>query len=458
MKLSQVKTPSGGCATPRDRCGPTKESARLLLKILVPAVAVTVTLAGCSSGNSIPTEGSPSGSVAVGRGGSQTLPNGEVVATDIFNPTSENQEATIRNYDKIPGVNTRAIPADPSKSKPIERSEIPLGDISFILDEEDRNLDYYFEEFPIGGLLVLKDGKIAYERYGLGNNDQTRWTSMSIAKSVTSTLVGAAIKDGLIGSLQDPITKYLPELNETPYKDNTIQQLLRMSSGIRWDEWPYETVEAGGKNDISKYFAAFNSQDPNAMMNLMKSVSRTAPPGSRYNYNTGDYFLLTEVLSRATGKTVSDYFSEKIWKPAGMEKDGFWLLDSPDGGELGGTGFSATLRDYGRYGQFILNGAPGTVPDGWFKEAARPSSANGGEYGYGWKGTPASAWASVDNSPNTLLPFGHTGIYGQKLYIIPEQNIVIVQWGAYTAKEQFETQPEAAAWTAVREAIVAKLK
>ncbi|MFE7720566.1 serine hydrolase domain-containing protein [Nocardia rhizosphaerihabitans] len=407
-------------------------------------MAVSVALTGCSTEST--TAGGMSSSTPTVQPASQTLPNGDVVAADLFNPTRENQAATIRNYDKLPGVGTRVIPADPSRSIPLERSAKPLGDVKFTVNGKDHNLDSYFAEYPIGGFLVLKDGKIAYEKYGLGNNDQTKWTSMSIAKSVTSTLIGAAIKDGLIGSVQDPVTKYLPELSDTVYKENTVQQLLQMSSGVRWDESTYTT---GGNSEISQYFTAFNSGNPDAMMNLMKSVVRIAPPNTRYNYNTGDYFLLTEILSRVTKKTGSDYFSEKIWKPAGMEKDGYWLLDSPGGGELGGTSFSATLRDFGRYGQFILNGAPGAVRDGWFTEAATPRAANGGAYGYGWFTEPASDY---DPQKPALLPFGHSGLYGQKLYINPQRNIVIVQWGGYTADQTNTPQ-----YTAAREAIVQAL-
>lgn len=444
MKMRQAKMPPRR-ATPVGRRGPTKESSRLLRKILVPAVAVTVSLAGCSSTDA-PKEG-PSGSTTVSQA-SQTLANGEVAAANLFDPSPENEPATLRNIDKLNGIGTRTIPSDPSQSKPLEHSAKPLGDVKFTIKHKDYDLDSYFAEYPIGGMLVLKDGKIAYEKYGLGNTDQTRWTSMSIAKSVTSTLIGAAIKDGLIASVQDPVTKYLPELRETAYKDNTIQQLLTMTSGVRWDE---STYTVGGNSEISQYFAALNSGNRDAMMNLMKSVVRIAPPGTRGNYNTGDYFLLAKIVSRVTNKTTSDYLSEKIWKPAGMEKDGFWLLDSPGGQELGGTSFSATLRDFGRYGQFILNGAPGVVPDGWFTEATTPTTAAADDYyyGYGWRtGRPSDY-----GSPRTILPFGHGGLYGQKLHIDPARNIVIVQWGAFPPVGSDSETP----WIAAREAIVKSL-
>ncbi|AUN43174.1 hypothetical protein ASU32_19160 [Tsukamurella tyrosinosolvens] len=362
----------------------------------------------------------------------------------MFDPSPENQAATIRNYDKLPGIGTRVISADPGRSTPLERSAKPLGEVSFMAKGKDYNLDSYFAKFPIGGLLVLKDGEIAYEKYGLGNTDQTKWTSMSIAKSVTSTLIGAAVKDRLIASIDDPVTKYLPELSQSVYKDNTIKQLLSRSSGVRWDETGHSV---GGNSEISQYFAAINSGKPEAMMNLMKSSVRVARPDGRHNYNTGEYFLLTEILSRATKKTASDYLSEKIWKPVGMEKDGYWLLDSPGGGELGGTSFSATLRDFGRYGQFILNRAPGAVSDGWINEAATPKAVNGGDYGYGWRTQVAS---NYDPRKPDLLPFGHEGLFGQKLYIDPLRNIVIVQWGGYVNQDD-------PAWTAAREAIVASL-
>ncbi|WP_245462461.1 serine hydrolase [Rhizobium sp. CCGE532] len=184
--------------------------------------------------------------------------------------------------------------------------------------------------------------------------------------------------------MQDPVTEYLPELRKTVYNDNTLQQLLQMSSGVRWDE---STYTVSGNSEISQYFEAFNSGRRVAMMDLMKSMVRIAPPGVKGNHNTGDYFLLAKIMSRATHKTTTDYFSEKIWKPAGMERDGYWLLDAPDGQELGGTSFSATLRDFGRLGQFFLDDAALIVPKGWFKEAVVPAFALDDDfyYGYGWK-------------------------------------------------------------------------
>ncbi|WFU12802.1 serine hydrolase (plasmid) [Rhizobium sp. CB3090] len=380
--------------------------------------------------------------------GEQILANGEVVAANLFDPSPENEAATLRNIDKLKGIGTRSIQADSGKSKPLERSAKSLGEVRFTVKRKDHDLDSYFAEYPIARMLVLKDGSVAYERYGLGNTEETRWTSMSIAKSVTSTLIGAAIKDGLILTVQDPVTKYLPELRDTVYKENTLQHLLQMSSGVKWDE---STYTVSGDSEISRYFAPFNSGRSNAMMDLMKSIVRIAAPGVRGNYNTGDYFLLAKILSRVTHKTTSDYLSEKIWKPAGMERDGFWLLDAPDGQELGGT--SATLRDFGRLGQFILDEAPRIVPDGWFNEATAPAFALDDDlyYGYGWKTGRSSDYSS----PHAILPFGHGGLYGQKLHIDPTRKMVIVQWGAFppVAPDNDSTTP----WNAIREAITQKI-
>ncbi len=201
-------------------------------------------------------------------------------------------------------------------------------------------------------MLILKNDQIVYETYQYGNTPATRWMSMSLAKSITSTLFGAAIKDGLIGSIDDPVTEYVPRLTGSAYDGVTIRNVLMMASGVRWDE-----TYTNPNSDRRALLEVQLAQKPGGTIDLMSKLPRAVPPGSRFNYSTGETQVAAEILHGALkGKTISQYLSEKVWKPVGMQSDATWWLDSANGVEIGGSGLSATLRDWGRFGVFIENG------------------------------------------------------------------------------------------------------
>jgi len=259
-------------------------------------------------------------------------------------------------------------------------------------------VDEYMATYRVSGLLVIRDGRVLLEKYGLGRRPQDRWTSFSVAKSVTAILVGAAIQDGRIKSLQTPVTDILPELRGSAYDGVTLRQLLMMSSGVRWSE------------DYS---------DPNSDVAVayMRTLPRAHAPGTKFNYNTGETDLVGILLARAVGMGLADYASEKIWKPYGMEMEGAWVTD-PGGLERGGCCISMTLRDYGRVGQFVLDegvidGHP-VLPPGWAREATSKQIENGqAGYGYFWWMQPNGAYQA-------------TGIFGQSITTFREDRIIIV--------------------------------
>ncbi|MGW4125987.1 serine hydrolase domain-containing protein [Nocardia sp. NPDC004711] len=385
-------------------------------------------------------------------------PDNEQIATSVLDPTPENQAATFRNFDRQ-SFATRVIRTDKTRTKPFPRSNKSLDGLHYTFNGTDRTLDRYAsDDNRIAGLLVLKDGAIVHERYGMGNNETSRWTSWSIAKSFTGSLVGAALVDKSIGSLDDPITRYVSELKDSPYQDNTIRQLLQMSSGLRWTSEPYTLY---GDSDIARLFQAAYSNRAGAVMDLMITRPRVAAPGVAFNYANGDTYVLGAVVAKATGKNLSDYLSQKIWQPLGMEADGYWMLDSPGGLEMGGNNLSATLRDYGRFGQFILGGGEGVLPKGWRDEAGQPHSATTGYgklpysgypggYGYQWWCYPPGVAGAHGPTPT----FEAEGVYGQKLYINPSDGVVVVQWAAWPA-EGSQNEKE---YLAVVDAIVNALR
>jgi CubicO group peptidase (beta-lactamase class C family) len=262
----------------------------------------------------------------------------------------------------------------------------------------------------VRGILVLHDGKLLLERYAAPHSPTTRWNSFSVAKSITSTLVGAAIKDGAIRSLDDDVTRYIKALRGSAYEGVTVRQLLTMTSGVRWNE-DYTDVNS----DVARMYALAADPGFNMTTSYVRKLPREAPPGTKWVYKTSETNLVGVLVAEATGKPLAEYLSEKIWRPYGMERDAEWMIDEA-GSEQGGCCLAATLRDYGRFGQFILDGArvdgKAVVPDTWLADATR-NQVPSGAYGYQW-------W------PRDNGAFEGRGIYGQTLHIDPARRVVIV--------------------------------
>lgn len=332
------------------------------------------------------------------------------------------QANTFRNIDRL--FSTRTIPHG-SKVHPLPASDKPLQNFKFTSNGKDYDLYDYVSLNRVSGLLVLKDGKIAFENYQLGNSEKTRWMSMSVVKSITATLVGAAIKDGYIKSIDDPVTKYLPLLAGSAYDGVTVRNLLQMASGVKWNE-----AYTDPSSDRRKMLEIQNAQTPGGVLELMAKLPRAAEPGTRWNYSTGETHVVGALVRAAVGKPVAQYLSERIWAKFGMESDATWWLESPDGLEVGGSGLSATLRDYGRFGLFLLGGGKAggeqILPEGWVKEAGSPKMVDGKLVNYGYMLWP------IPNATGTINEgaFEARGIFGQHIYMNPRENVVVVVWSA----------------------------
>ncbi|RYI98620.1 MAG: class A beta-lactamase-related serine hydrolase, partial [Acetobacteraceae bacterium] len=274
----------------------------------------------------------------------------------------------------------------------------------------------HVERTNIAGLLVLHRGEIRLEHYALGLTEATRWSTMSTVKSMTSTLVGAALRDGSLGSLDDEVAHYLPALRGSAYDGVSVRHLLTMSSGTAWDE----TYTDRGSH-VNRYSKALGDRQPGGVIALLRSLGRAAPPGRRFNYNTGDTYLLGCLLTTATGRPLAEYMTERIWSRWGMECDAYYTLDQEGGQEIGGSRAGVALRDFGRFGQFILSGGGDILPAGWVEEAARPAFAldpaansyGATHYGYSWWLDPDGAMVAV-------------GFAGQSLYVNRAAELVIV--------------------------------
>ena len=329
---------------------------------------------------------------------------------------------TFRNIDRLFPTRTVLGSATPM---PLPPAAVPLTDVHFGDKGRHYDLDAYLDANRIAAILILSEGRVKLERYRFGNTERTRWMSMSIAKSITSTLIGAALKEGHIRSISDPVTRYVPSLAGSAYDGVSVRDVLMMSSGVRWNE-----TYTDPSSDRRRLLEAQISQVPGSALALMKSLPRAAEPGIRYNYNTGETQVVAEILRAATGRPLATYLSERIWTTFGMEADANWWLDSPGGTEIGGSGFSATLRDYGRFGLFLLGGGVAAgdsiLPAGWIQEATTPKVLRDGsplEYGYLW-------WTGATPAARRDGAFMAMGIHGQYLYLNPAANVVIVVWGA----------------------------
>jgi CubicO group peptidase (beta-lactamase class C family) len=344
------------------------------------------------------------------------------VGAEVLFWSQQQRDQNFREMEKIfPGhvvkAGTKVRPLPQGKPLPIAEADVKAG----------------MADLNISGLIVVQDGKVRLERYGLGYGPEGRWTSFSVAKSFTSTLVGAAIRDGYIKSIEDPVTKYIPDLAGGGYDGVTVRQLLTMTSGVKWNE-----DYTDPKSDVARMFsdAVPAGQDPTIW--YMKKLPRESAPGTKWVYKTGETNLIGVLVERATKKSLADYLTEKVWKPWGMERDAFWMTN-PAGSEVSGCCLSVSLRDYARMGMFALSGGKGVVPDDWFAHATSnqvpiPKDEGGFGYGYQWWTMPGSRFAAI-------------GIFGQSILVDPAKKLVVVMSGSWpTATGEKLSATRAAFW------------
>jgi CubicO group peptidase (beta-lactamase class C family) len=365
---------------------------------------------------------------------------------DVTHTSSENQAATFRNQDQ---VWPHSIIRRGDAVRPLPPRARSLADLIFEVGDVRLSLSDFMARSRTAGLLILKDGEIALERYGMGNGPESRWTSFGAATSMTSTLAGAALHDGAIGSLDDPCDLYLPQLCGSAYEGVTVRNVLRMCSGVAWSE----KDQADGRSDVRRLARAMLSRRPGAVLDLLCARPRAQPQGVVFNYSTGESCLLGAVVAAATGRSLADYCAETIWGPGGMEADGCWQLECDDGLELGGLGVSACLRDVGRFGQLVLEDGEAfsgrrVLPTGWRDLAGQPDSAaiafgrlvpgSPAGYGYQWWALPGAPFADGLHAG----AFSAFGGYGQRIYINPAERVVAAIQSAWRQPQDSDAEVE----------------
>ena len=364
------------------------------------------------------------------RGLLATLPTNR----DVLFWSQAQRDAAFRALDRMPILaRSRDVPASGSPTPLPPGPPLTLG----------MDVDAYMAVQRSAALLVVHDGKLRLEKYGLGFDGGGRWTSFSVAKSMTSTLVGAAIRDGYIKSMDDKVSDYIPQMKGSAYDDVSIRQLLTMTSGVRWNE-----DYADPNSDVAQFNKHHPEDGVDALVSYMRRLPREVPAGTRWHYSTGETNLVGVLLGEATKKPLATYLSEKIWVPAGMEQQATWIL-SRSGKEISGCCIQAAARDYARFGLFVLNGAlvngQPIVPEGWLTDAttARTDIGRPGRgYGYQW-------WTYADGC------FAARGIFGQGIFIDPKRKLVIASnadWAA-GATDRVASETREAFYRAVQKAV-----
>ena len=331
----------------------------------------------------------------------------------------------VSHFDKLPADNPYA-----SQIEAIGR------------DSSNGSFDRYLEASGTTAFLVVHDDKLLYERYSNGYDQRSVNTSFSMAKSFASALVGLAIDEGYIKSIDEPITNYLPELlkKDKRFKSITIRHLLTMSSGIKYEEGA--TLPWSEAADDTKTYYSTDLRE------LALNCQIEGTPGQYFEYNNYNPLLVGMILERATGTHVSRYLQEKLWKPMGMEADGSWSLDSKeDGFEKMESGVNARARDFARFGMlFAKEGnwrGKQLISRRWVEESTRPDTTMdpSQDYQYFW-------WV---NTPDGKNHFSAQGNYGQYIYAAPEKDLVIVRLGKEEGEQGYGY------WTDLFEQLTTKL-
>lgn len=323
---------------------------------------------------------------------------------------------TFRNMDTL--FTTRSVP----RSGPIwrlERDDHPL-DFTYSYDGERYTPEQFLDRTYTDAMLVMKDGRIVYENYRNNSDERTRFIGWSMTKSLVSILIGIALDEGKLTSLDVPIETYLPELKGGGYEGVTIRQILQMRSGVDYEErYDFQNPGIAASNHINALV-----KNVSRFADPARTIERAHPPGEAFAYKTLDTAVLGWLLERATGTTVSAYMAEHLWEPLGAERDGYFIMDGPPGvgREFTGAGFNATLRDFARVGVMMLNNGSANgrqiVPAEWVALSTRPTinSSRGERDGYGMQW-----WMFGDTA------YSAVGLQGQYIYVDPKTRTVVVK-------------------------------
>lgn len=378
--------------------------------------------AGVAAAEAAGPEAPPAKDVSCGPSFSKTGPDAEAygagqdypLGTIMDRTRQDRMVATFSNFDKLLPAHVVLPPAAPSPlARNCDRTEWRYG-----FDGESHTIGDYLSRHPATGLLIAKDSTILFERYQYGRRDTDRLLSNSMVKTMVAMLVGIAVKEGKIRSIEDLAQDYVPEMKGSAYGQTSLRALLTMSSGIAFSE-VYD-----GKDDAAAFGRDLRRSDlPSAAILLRRYGTRVAAPETKFAYAGSQTETLGLVLTAATGKRLSDYLSEKIWKPMGAEDEASWTVDGHNQ-EQAYCCLGARLRDYARFGLLLANDGGGIIPESWVIEATtapegsfRAPRVATPFYGYGYQ-----TWII----PAKRRMFAMLGSNGQAIFVDPASKLVMV--------------------------------
>lgn len=311
----------------------------------------------------------------------------------------------------LPGIEDYKIFENRKIQKSKQPQEWPLSR-NYNKIELTEQLSTVLEELETVAFLVIQNDSVLIEHYWDGYSDSSKSNSFSMAKSYVSTLIGFAITDGFIESVEDPVGKYIPEFKNDPKGEIKIREVLQMSSGLSWNE-----SYAGPFSITTK---AYYGKDIRPLISGLKIIEK---PGERFKYLSGDTQLLAWVVEEATGKTISDYMQEKMWQPMGYQQDALWCLDHKGGVEKAYCCINSNARDFARIIKLYLNKGKWKgeqlLDSNYAKRAVsenKYTEEGFDDYGFQW-------WRMGDSV------FYARGILGQYAMGIPSENTIIVRLG-----------------------------
>lgn len=349
---------------------------------------------------------------------------------------------TFRSMDQL--FTTRTVP----RSGPVWRlpQQERAIDFSYAWEGRQRSLNDFLERTYTNALLVLKDGRLVTEIYRNGSDSRSRFIGWSMTKSITSVLVGCALAEGRIDSLDTPISSYLPELKGGGYEGVSIRHVMQMRSGVDYEErYDFANPGRAANNHINSLV-----RNTTRFVDAARTLPRIHPPGEHFQYKTIDTAVLGWLIERVTRGSVAAYTAQCVWEPLGAEADGFYIMDGPPGigREFSGAGFNATARDFARFGQMMLDDGVANgrriVPSDWVRQSTRPTGgpdSQRGGYGLQWWTLGAGTYSAI-------------GLQGQYIFIDPATRTVVVKLSYFPPGDNSALDAEtqaflraASAWT-----------
>ncbi|MER5221012.1 serine hydrolase domain-containing protein [Streptomyces flaveus] len=332
------------------------------------------------------------------------------------------------NFSRIKDLLPTCAMAPSSTPRPWPQGDTISLPETYVFASESRSTEEFLADTDTAALLVLIDGAVRHERYRLTGGPGVQWLSMSVAKSFVSALVGIAVDEGHIASIDDAISTYVPVRPGSAYDGVSIRHVLQMSSGARWNE-DYSDPES----DIWRLGAVLAGQG--TLDDFVATAARESEPGTVCRYNSGDTQALGALVARATGRPLAEYMQEKLCKPLGVESHGYWIQDVA-GTEMAYAGLNLTARDFARIGELYRNGGvwdgKQIIPAAWVRDSVTVAAPHlepgrpwvGGhtfDLGYGYQ------WWLPDGDRGE---FSAIGVYNQFVYVDPPSRTTIVKLSA----------------------------